>query len=60
MNTFEYKKFEPKRFEPKRFVKQELEFDEQTKRIIRAADWTRKHFPWLVKILEPIAEKKGW
>lgn len=46
--------------EHKRFVKQELEFDDQTKRIIRAAAWTREHFPWLVKILEPIANRRGW
>ena len=46
--------------ERKRFVKQELEFDEQTKRIIRAAAWTREHFPWIVKILEPIAKRRGW
>ena len=46
--------------EQKRFVKQKLEFDEGTLRMIRAAAWTREHFPWLVKILAPIAKRMGW
>lgn len=37
--------------EHKRFVKQELEFDEETLRMIRAAVWMREHFPWLAKII---------
>lgn len=45
--------------EQKRFVKQTLEFDEETLRMIRAAAWIREHFPWLIKILEPIAKRIG-
>lgn len=60
MNTFECKKFEPEEFKPKRFVKQVIEFDERTKRMIRAADLTRRHLPWLLKVLEPIAKRRGW
>lgn len=37
--------------EQKRFVKQELKFDEQTERMIRAAAWLREHCPWLVKVV---------
>lgn len=46
--------------ERKRFVKQTLEFDEETLRMIRAAAWAREHFPWLVKILNAIGKRLGW
>lgn len=49
--NFDPKKYEPETLELKRFVKQKLEFDEETLRMIQAAAWMREHFPWLVKII---------
>lgn len=36
--------------EVKRFQKVELNPDDYAD-IVRAANWTRKHFPWLIKIV---------
>lgn len=44
----------------RRFVQVKLELDEETERAIRKLTKTRERFPWLVKILEPIAKWRGW